>query len=168
MSSSRIQATRISPLNPAAEISGSGGRQTRCQSGGLEEGCSRCSIRIYRSSFGSQSTPSAAPLHAPIENESERDVVVLGLAAVAAACGAAALVVGRSAAVRCCAAAPATAHLVAALAEHLEVVTDDLGLVLLLAALAVFPGAGLEAAFEIDLLALLEILPGDLGLLPPD
>jgi hypothetical protein len=56
----------------------------------------------------------------------------------------------------------------AARAEHLEGVADDLGAVLLLARLAVVPGAGLEATLDVDLLALGEVLAGDLRLLAPD
>src|SRR5512144_2125358 len=57
----------------------------------------------------------------------ERDVVVLAAAAAAA---------------------------LAAAAEHLEVLADDLGLVLLLAGVLVVPGARLDAPLDEDLLAL--------------
>src|SRR4029079_2379874 len=50
-------------------------------------------------------------------------------------------------------------------AEHLEVLADDLGLVLLLAAVLVVPRARLDAPLDEDLLALGEVLAGDLGLL---
>src|SRR5947209_6811658 len=56
----------------------------------------------------------------------------------------------------------------AAPAEHLEVLADDLGLVPLLARLLVVPGTRLEPSLQVDLLALGEVLAGDLGLLAPD
>src|SRR5262249_5484243 len=56
---------------------------------------------------------------------------------------------------------------VAAAAEHLEVVADDLGLVALLAAVAIFPGARLQASLDVHLLTLGEVLPGGLRLAPP-
>src|SRR5580693_5852610 len=96
----------------------------------------------------------------------ERDVVVLGARCSGAARAAeAAFVVGRTGR---SGAGAGTLELGRTRADHLEVVADDLGAVLLLAGLAIVPGARLDPAFDIDLLALGEVLAGDLGLPSPD
>ena len=55
----------------------------------------------------------------------------------------------------------------AARAEHLHAISNDLGGVLLVTIL-VLPLARLQAAFDVDLAALLEILAGDLGQAPEE
>ena len=54
----------------------------------------------------------------------------------------------------------------APLAEHLEVLTHDLGPIPLLAGLPVLPRTGLEAALDEDLTATRQVLLGDLRLAP--
>src|SRR4029077_19958668 len=70
---------------------------------------------------------------------------------------------------RCCACASACACCcgIAAATEHAEIIGDDFKAGALLAFL-VLPFAGLDAAFDKDERALLQILLGDFGLLAPD
>ena len=60
-------------------------------------------------------------------------------------------------------AATAAAFAIATAADEDEVVDDDLGAVDLLAAVLIVPGAGGEAAFDVELVALLDVVADDLG-----
>jgi hypothetical protein len=94
----------------------------------------------------------------PLEGDvvvSDAYVRVVGLA------GGGALVVAGSVGFRVATAGGAFASRFAA--EEGELVAEDLGLVLLLAACLVVPGAGLDLAFNEDLRALFDVVADDLG-----